>query len=61
MNSFVIQCSLGYLDKAQQMYSKETIDLSTIESAFRVSCINGHIEIAKWLHPFWITSSVNWP
>ncbi len=52
MDAFVIQCSMGNLAEARKLYLIETINLYTLELAFRTSCCNGHIEVAKWLYLF---------
>lgn len=46
MNLFLEFCKVGDLDKAAKLY-KSTCD---IDWAFRLSCKNGHLEVAKWLH-----------
>lgn len=47
---FIHCCRYGYLYEAKQLYKTSNIDVHMEEYlAFKYSCINNHIEIAKWI------------
>ena len=49
--SFIKLCEYGKLDEAKQLFeANPTINISyNNEQAFRLSCHNGHLEVAQWL------------
>jgi hypothetical protein len=42
-------CKNGKLQEAKQLYDSDNDKITNINDAFRVSCENGHIEVAEWL------------
>ena len=51
MERFITLCKNGNINELQKYYSThQDINIHAIdEYAFRLSCENGHIEVAKWL------------
>ena len=47
---FINLCEKGKLEEIRKIYSKNNINIHVNnDKAFRYACLNGHIEIVKWL------------
>jgi len=47
---FIVICGYGFLETAQWLYNSENIDIHyENELAFRYSCLDRHLDLAKWL------------
>jgi hypothetical protein len=49
-DSFINACKEGNLEKAINIYNKDNPNIHAKDCAFRLSCKNGHINIAQWLY-----------